>query len=268
MLQFPNLDPVIARLNIPRLGEIQLRLYSLIYVLGLGVTFFFFRRSIKKGTLSLTTDQAESVLISALLGMIVGARLLYTLVYNFSYFSANPAEIVQVWRGGLAFHGGLIGAWIAVLVYARQQKLDFFNIADHFSLILPVGLACGRIGNFLNGELWGTVTEAPWGMIFPGAGPLPRHPSQLYEAFFEGPVLFSLLLIIWQFRPRSGLITVFFLGLYGLLRFFCEFFREPDAQLGLVVGPFTLGQVFCLAMGIAAGVLATYIFNRRDRLQV
>ena len=261
MLSYPNFDPVLVSVYLPRLGEIQLRWYSLMYALGLGALYLFFKRSIRRETLEITSDQAESVLIAALLGMIVGARLLYVWFYNFTYYAANPTEIIQVWRGGLAFHGGLIGAWVAIWAYARRRSLGFLNLTDHFSLILPLGLAFGRIGNFVNGELWGTVTEMPWGMVFPGAGPLPRHPSQIYEALIEGPFLMIFLWVLWRTRPDKGIVTSWFLIVYGVGRFFCEFFREPDMQLGPVLGPLTMGQLLSGVMTLAGTALGGKIYS-------
>jgi phosphatidylglycerol:prolipoprotein diacylglycerol transferase len=173
----------------------------------------------------------------------------------------DPLEIIAVWHGGMSFHGGLIGTAIAGWWFCNRKALPFWAVADRVIVTAPIGLGLGRLGNFINGELYGRVTELPWGMIFPDAGPLPRHPSQLYEAFMEGVVL---LIVLWFLRKKSfrhGMMIGFFLTLYGTFRFFLEFLREPDPQLGFVVGPLTMGQLLSAVM-IGAGVLVILLLRR------
>jgi phosphatidylglycerol:prolipoprotein diacylglycerol transferase len=178
------------------------------------------------------------------------------------YLSA-PLEIFAVWHGGMSFHGGLIGVLIATILFCWKHKKSFWKLADLFVVTAPIGLALGRIGNFINGELYGRVTQAPWGMIFPKGGTLPRHPSQLYESALEGGVLF---LILWMLKDKKhpdGYLLAIFIFLYGVFRFFIEFFREPDVQLGFVLGPFSMGQVLCIFM-IAGGIFLMIYLRRKS----
>ena len=201
-------------------------------------------------------------------GLIVGARLGYLLFYQadaYGYYLRHPLEILAVWHGGMSFHGGLMGTVIAGWWFCRRKHLCFWAVADSVIITAPIGLGLGRLGNFINGELFGRPTHVPWGMVFPAGGPLPRHPSQLYEALLEGPVL---LLLLWRLRKRhfrDGMMVVFFLFFYGVFRFFVEFFREPDPQLGFVLGFLTMGQILCIAMVAAALILAGLL--RRSSLR-
>ncbi len=266
MLQFPAIDPAIVTIPEFSIGSmtfnLQLRWYSLMYIIGLAAVFMFFRYGVRKGRLKMTYEQIETAMVYGLIGMIIGARLTYVFVYNFDYYINNPAELLSVWKGGLAFHGGLAGVGVGLLIFCKRHKVSFFNIVDHVSTIVPVGLGFGRIGNFINGELWGRVTTAPWGMVFPSGGPLPRHPSQLYESVFEGWVLLAVMLWLYHRKPKTGILTgVFFVG-YATARFFIEFFREPDAQLGTVLGPFSMGQVLCAIMFIVGGMTIVWANSR------
>jgi phosphatidylglycerol:prolipoprotein diacylglycerol transferase len=258
MLSFPQIDPVFLAL-----GPLELRWYSLMYVLGLLAVYYFFRYASRQGTLHLNHQEIESVMLVGLLGMILGARLVYVFIYNFDYYIDKPGEIFATWKGGLSFHGAIFGIAIATLAYCHRRKKSFFNITDHMVTIAPVGLGLGRIGNFINGELWGRVTDSPVGMIFPDAGPWPRHPSQLYESLFEGWILLAIMLLLYRNRPRTGVLSAVFLIGYGTFRFFIEFFREPDKQLGEVLGPFSMGQVLCVIMWVIGAIIMTYALNRR-----
>jgi phosphatidylglycerol:prolipoprotein diacylglycerol transferase len=236
----------------------------MMYVIGLVSAFFFLRMASKRGSLRLSHQQIESLMVYILLGMILGARLVYVLLYNFEYYALHPQEIFATWRGGLSFHGALLGICGAVIVYCRRHDKSFFNIMDHAAIITPVGLGLGRIGNFINGELWGRVTEAPIGMVFPNGGPLPRHPSQLYEATFEGLVLGIVMYFLFKAgyaTRRPGVISGWFLVCYGTFRFFIEFFREPDSQLGAILGPFSMGQVLCAVMWAIGVAMISYALN-------
>ena len=266
MLHLPSIDPVLIRFFIPYLGEIQIRWYSALYVTALASAYWLVAGAVKRGRLPIPLEQVEFALIATLIGMVVGARLTYAGLYNFPYYSANPIEVLEVWKGGLALHGGLVGGLLGLGLYCRTVRIDTFLISDYLTLILPIGLFLGRLGNFLNGELWGTASEMPWAMIFPGAGPLPRHPSQLYQAIFEGPVLGLGLLLISALRPRPGVITAVFLGAYGVQRFFLEFFREPDAQLGYILGPLSMGQLLSVALIGFAGFIGMHVARREPTL--
>lgn len=259
MLQFPQIDPAIFTV-----GPFQLRWYSLMYVIGMFAVWAFFRRGSRLGRLAMTYEQIENIMVYGLIGMIIGARFTYVFVYNLDYYMQHPVDIPAVWKGGLSFHGAFIGIALSVLLFARRHKIPYFNITDHIVTIVPVGLGFGRIGNFINGELWGRVTDAQWGMVFPDGGPLPRHPSQLYESALEGWLLLFVMLLIYRAKPKTGVLTGTFVMGYATVRFFVEFFREPDAQLGTVLGPFSMGQVLCGLMWAFGGVILIWALNRKD----
>jgi phosphatidylglycerol:prolipoprotein diacylglycerol transferase len=234
------------------------------YIIGLMACYYFFKYASRKGTLKLNDQEIESVMLYGLIGMILGARLTYVFVYNFDHYIQNPGEILATWKGGLSAHGAMAGIAAGVFIFCRRFNKSFFNITDHMVTIAPVGLGFGRIGNFINGELWGRVTDAPVGMIFPDGGPFPRHPSQLYESLFEGWILLAVMLLFYRKQPRTGIISGFFLIFYGTFRFFIEFFREPDSQLGEVLGPFSMGQVLCGLMWVIGALIITITANARQ----
>ena len=250
MIPYPNIDPVILRL-----GPLTFRWYGLMYLVGFVAGFFIIKRRYLKAVPQTDPKRVESLVLWSCLGLIVGARLGEVLFYHwvdYSFYLKNPLEIIAVWHGGMSFHGGLLGAVLAGVGYLLWRKMPVLPAADAAFLAVPIGLGAGRLANFINGELYGRTTELPWGMVFPGAGTLPRHPSQLYELLLEGPLLFTLL---WLARDRlkAGRLTALFLILYGLFRFLVEFVREPDPQLGFVLGWLTMGQILSLAQ-LAAGV--------------
>jgi phosphatidylglycerol:prolipoprotein diacylglycerol transferase len=259
LLPYPNIDPVLIEL-----GPFQLRWYSVMYIIGLVTVYYFSRHASRKGSLKLNFQEIESVMLYGLIGMIIGARLTYVIVYSSGHYLLHPLEIFATWKGGLSFHGAILGISAAIWIYARRHNKSFLNITDHICAVAPVGLGFGRIGNFINGELWGRTTEAAIGMVFPDAGPFPRHPSQLYESFFEGWVLLGIMLLFYKARPRTGVISSFFLIFYATFRFFIEFFREPDAHLGAVIGAFSMGQVLCAVMWVCGALLLTYTLNVKD----
>jgi phosphatidylglycerol:prolipoprotein diacylglycerol transferase len=197
-------------------------------------------------------------------GLIVGARLGYVLFYNLSLYLQNPLDILVVWHGGMSFHGGLIGTLIAGYIVIKRKKLNFFSTADLIVPTCPIGIGFGRIGNFINGELFGKPSTMPWAMVFPEGRGVPRHPSQLYEMFFEGIVLFVILWIYKDRKKREGDVFALFFILYGVFRIFCEFFREPDAQLGYIFGVFSMGQILSLCM-VAIGVALSRYLRRPIR---
>ena len=251
MIPYPNIDPVIFRL-----GPLAFRWYGLMYLVGFVAGFFIIRNRYLKTVPRTDPKRVESLVLWACLGLIVGARLGEVIFYHwvdYSFYLENPLEIIAVWHGGMSFHGGLIGAVLAGAAYLLWRGMPILPATDAAFLAVPIGLGAGRLANFINGELYGRVTELPWGMVFPGAGPLPRHPSQLYEFLLEGPLLF---VILWLVRDRlgTGRLTALFLILYGLFRFLVEFVREPDPQLGFVLSWLTMGQILCLVQ-VAAGVL-------------
>ena len=250
MLPYPNIDPVLVRI-----GPLALRWYGLMYLAGFVSGFFVVRSRYLKTVPDLEPKKIENMVLWACLGLIVGARVGYVLFYHwvdFSSFLRDPLELFAVWHGGMSFHGGLIGAVVFGVTYLKKCRMPVLEASDASFHAVPIGLALGRWANFINGELYGRVTSLPWGMVFPGGGLAPRHPSQLYELVLEGPVLF---LVLWVLRNRvcKGAITALFLILYGVFRFSVEFVREPDPQLGLLVAGLSMGQLLSLVQ-IGAGL--------------
>lgn len=250
MLPYPNIDPVAISV-----GSFKVHWYGLMYVVGIASAWFLARRKTLRDNFPWSVSQVEDLIFYAAMGMIIGGRLGYTFFYNFSTFLADPLVVFRVWEGGMAFHGGLMGGLIGIGLFAWLQKLSFFALTDFIAGYVPIGLFAGRIGNFINGELWGKPTDVPWAMVFPLAGPEPRHPSQLYEAFLEGIVLFLALNLAGRLNPPRGALTGLFILLYGLFRFTVEFVRLPDAHIGyLAFGWLTMGQILSLPM-LALGAI-------------
>ncbi|MEJ2700573.1 MAG: prolipoprotein diacylglyceryl transferase, partial [Desulfuromonadales bacterium] len=229
MLTYPHIDPVIFRI-----GPVAVRWYGMMYLLGFLAAYFVIRYLARYRGLPLSAEGLSDLLFYCVIGVILGGRLGYTLFYNLPYYSRHPAHILAVWEGGMSFHGGLLGVIVAALVFCLRRKLPVLLTGDILVTAATIGLGLGRLGNFINGELWGRVTDVPWGMVFPGAGPLPRHPSQLYEAFLEGPVLFLILWLLHRRKVRVGVPFFSFFLCYGIFRFSVEFFRQPDPQLGFL----------------------------------
>jgi len=261
-MQYPSIDPVIVHI-----GPLALRWYGLMYIIGFIASFFIVKRGAKQQGLQLTGEQVADYIFTLAIGVILGARLGYILVYNFSYYLNHPLKLFAIWEGGMSFHGGLIGGLIAACWFFKKHKLNFWQMSDLTVLAIPVGLGFGRIGNFINGELYGRVTTSPFGMVFPGGGPLPRHPSQLYESFLEGLVLFIILQIIARFRPPRGVLFWTFITGYGLFRFIVEFFREPDQQLGFLWGGATMGQLLSLPMFVI-GLVMVIVFYKKGHNKI
>ena len=257
MLMFPEIDPVAISL-----GPVQVHWYGLMYLTGfLGGWWLGRVRAAQPGS-GWTARQIDDLLFYIVLGVILGGRVGYVLFYNLGTFLQDPLLILRIWQGGMSFHGGLLGVLLAMLLYGRRYQRTFFECTDFIAPFITIGLGAGRIGNFINAELWGRVTDLPWGMVFPGGGPEPRHPSMLYEAILEGPVL---LLILWWFsaksRPRRA-VSGLFLLCYGIFRFLVELVRLPDAHIGyLAFDWFTLGQLLTLPM-IGFGLLLLWLAYR------
>ena len=260
---FPIIDPVAFSL-----GPLSVRWYALAYMAGLILGWYLLRRRITSGRSSLSPAQLDMLMNLSVVGILLGGRLGYVLFYQPQYYAAYPAEILKIWQGGMSFHGGFLGVCIIILLTARLYRLDWRDIGDDVAYVAPVGLFFGRVANFINAELYGRVTDSPFGIIFPGAGPLPRHPSQLYEAALEGVVLFIMLALI-QHRYRATrpglLMAVFFAG-YGLARFVIEFVREPDAHLGFIIDgamiQLSMGQLLSLPMLLIGLGWAAIILRR------
>jgi phosphatidylglycerol---prolipoprotein diacylglyceryl transferase len=255
-LAFPSIDPVLINI-----GPLPIRWYALAYIAGLLLGWAYARALVARkafwvGAAPLAPLDIDDLLVYAAMGVIFGGRLGYVVFYNAGFYLAHPAQILAVWKGGMSFHGGLAGTVIAIYLLAKRKSLPVLSLADICASAVPIGLFLGRIANFIKPELWGRPTNVAWAMVFPGAGPLPRHPSQLYEASLEGFVLFFVLYIaiLMGALRRPGLVTgIFALG-YGIARISCEFFREPDAQLGFLFGGATMGMLLSLPL-IAIGVV-------------
>jgi phosphatidylglycerol:prolipoprotein diacylglycerol transferase len=271
-MQFPAFNPIAVEIGPWTLGplpvHIQIRWYGLMYVLSFILAYFLIQRQAKHQKLKISADDVSDLLFYLILGVLLGGRIGYILFYNFQQYLQNPREILAIWHGGMSFHGGIIGVAVGALYFVRKKKLDFWHLADVVVPATPFGLLLGRLGNFINGELWGRQTDVSWGMVFPmDPYQLKRHPSQLYESFFEGLVIGVICWFVAKMpnRPR-GLILGLFVTLYGIARFFIEYYREPDAQLGLLFGGlFSMGQILCLAMIVIGLGLIGYVFWRGVR---
>lgn len=262
-LTFPEIDPIIFSL-----GPLHVRWYGLMYVLGFLASYALVRRQIQEYKYQPLADHFENLNLVLILMVVLGGRLGYVLFYNFSYYLAHPLEIPATWSGGMSFHGACIALLLGGWIYCRKKKINFWKTADIYSATLPIGLGLGRIGNFINGELYGRATDLPWGMVFPGGGPSPRHPSQLYESFLEGIVLFVLLWSVrkkpWRqnrYWPHGSIIALFLIG-YGCLRIVVENFREPDQQLGYLFNLVTMGQLLSGLMVICGLLVWKVRLNR------
>ncbi len=263
-LPFPAIDPVLIAI-----GPLQIRWYALAYIFGILLGWLYARALIRNeklwgGPAPMTVTDFDDFVLWVTLGIILGGRLGYVLFYNPAHFAENPLEIFQLWHGGMSFHGGFAGCVAAVMLFAWQRGIPILSLGDLTCAVAPIGLLLGRIANFINGELWGRTTDVWWGMVFPGAGRLPRHPSQLYEAALEG----ALLLIVLALAIRAGalkrpglILGAFSLG-YGIARSFCELFREPDAQLGFLWGGMTMGMLLSAPLMIAGAVLIWFALKR------
>lgn len=281
MIIHPNFDPVALQL----FGPVAIRWYALSYIVGFVLFIWLGRRRIKQGNTVFTTQMLDDLLTWGVVGVILGGRLGYILFYNFHDYLANPMNIFKIWEGGMSFHGGFLGVLVAVFLFAKKRGLRFWQVMDFVAPLVPTGLASGRIGNFINGELWGRVTDpnAFWAMGFPQAahadqalaagnpqylqwltqyGYLPRHPSQLYQFALEGMALF---VIVWLFSKKSrpeGQVSMVFLAGYGVFRFIAEFARQPDSQLGLLSMGLSMGQWLSIPM-IVLGIIGFMYFGKQ-----
>ncbi|MFW5489604.1 MAG: prolipoprotein diacylglyceryl transferase [Desulfovibrio sp.] len=263
MLRYPHFDPIALDL-----GLVQIRWYGLMYLAGFAAAWILGRYRARKPYSPIMPQQVDDLIWYLVLGLMIGARVGYILFYDFPSVYQDPLIVFKVWRGGMSFHGGLIGVIVSVLLFAKNKNINCFDIGDFICPLAPIGLMCGRFGNFINGELWGRPTDLPWGMIFPDieAGLVPRHPSQLYEAALEGVTLFC---ILWFYsakpRPRMA-VSGMFLFFYGLFRFSVEFTRQPDSQLGFIAFDWlTMGQLLSVPMILAGGGLLFRAYTRRSR---
>lgn len=250
-IAYPHIDPIAIEL-----GPFAIRWYAIAYIAGLMLGWRYVKWLISKPPHAMREADVDDFLVWATLGVVLGGRLGYVMFYKPAYYLSHPGEIFMLWHGGMAFHGGALGVILAIILFARRRGLNLFAIGDVVCCAVPIGLFFGRIANFINGELFGRVApDVPWAMIFPGGGPDPRHPSQLYQAGLEGLVLFTVLYLLWRQRDvrdhRGTLAGVFLMG-YGIARIIGEFFRQPDAHLGFLIGGATMGQLLSVPL-IAAG---------------
>jgi phosphatidylglycerol:prolipoprotein diacylglycerol transferase len=265
---FPVIDPVLIEI-----GPLPIRWYALAYIAGLILGWWLMRRlsaqeRLWDGRVRPSIESLDDLLVYAALGVVIGGRVGYVLFYNLDYFLAHPASIPAVWEGGMSFHGGLVGATLGIWLFARREQVPMLTVADLCAAVVPLGIFFGRLANFIKPELWGRVSDVDWAMVFPdpAAGPFPRHPSQLYEAATEGVLLFVVLM--WAVRmgalKRPGLVTgLFGLG-YGLSRIFCEFYREPDPQLGFLFGGATMGMLLSLPLVLAGLVFIARAWRAKE----
>jgi phosphatidylglycerol:prolipoprotein diacylglycerol transferase len=260
MLIHPQFDATALQL-----GPLAIRWYGLMYLIGFGAFFFLGRmRARRDAWRGINEALIDDLLFFGVLGVILGGRLGYILFYKPVYYLSHPLEIFMVWQGGMAFHGGFLGVLVAMALVARKHKLSWLAVTDFIAPLVPLGLASGRLGNFINGELWGRVAPAdlPWSMVFASGGPLPRHPSQLYQFAMEGLLLFALLWF-YSSRPRPiGAISGLFLAGYGVFRFVAEFFREPDDFLGLLAFSLSMGQWLSLPMIVTGIAMLAWSYRR------
>ncbi len=244
MLIFPNIDPIAITI-----GPIKVHWYGLMYLIGFIGVYFLGRYRARQVWSPITPESIEDLVTYGALGVILGGRIGYILFYNTSEFIHNPLVLIKIWEGGMSFHGGMLGVFLAMWLYSKKVKCSIFQLTDIIAPLAPIGLGAGRIGNFINSELWGRPTDVSWAMVFPNGGLLARHPSQLYEAFLEGIVLF-IILWIYSSKQRPVMATTgMALFFYGWFRFFVEFFRMPDAQLGFMALDWvTMGQILSTPM--------------------
>jgi phosphatidylglycerol:prolipoprotein diacylglycerol transferase len=253
-LQFPVIDPIIFSI-----GPVSLRWYGTMYLIGFLAAMFMANKAADRSNGLWTRDQVSDLLFYGFLGVILGGRVGYVLFYQFEYFLSDPLYLLEIWQGGMSFHGGLLGVILAIFIFARKTNKSFLAVGDFVAPLVPIGLGMGRLGNFINAELWGRQTDVSWAMVFP-TDPLqvPRHPSQLYEFALEGVVLFAILYIISRKTRSLGLASGAFLIGYGVFRSIVEFFREPDAHLGLYFSFISKGQILSIPM-ILVGILIIYL---------
>jgi len=268
VIPFPNINPVIFSF-----GKLSINFYSLSYVVSILLAWFYANQIIKKfPDIKITKKNIEDFVNIAIIGIIIGGRLVYCLFYDPSKYLSNPIEILKTYEGGMSFHGGLIGLGFSSYLFSRKYKINFLTLADILSMTAPIGLFLGRIANFINGELYGRITDVPWSVIFPNSDMLPRHPSQLYEAFFEGMIIFLVLFYLvfrYQILKFYGLTLGLFLTFYSTSRIIIEIFREPDIHIGFIFDRLTMGQILSLPMlliGIYLVCLASLRASRKEAL--
>ena len=258
-IPFPDIDPIALSI-----GPIDIRWYALSYLAGFIIGLYAIKKFVRKYASDyMTEDMFDDLLTWIVIGVILGGRMGYVLFYNFGYYIENPMDAVKIWQGGMAFHGGLIGVIAAMILFAWKHNMPFFALADRVAVVTPIGLFFGRIANFVNGELYGRATNVPWAMAFK-EGDVARHPSQIYQAATEGLILFTILILLQRspyVRDNFGILSGTFLAAYAFMRFFVEWTREPDAQIGTLSLGLSMGQWLCIPMFIAGVIIMK--FGRR-----
>ena len=267
ILQFPNISPEIASFHLFGMA-LQVRWYGLFYVLSFILGYLLYRRNLRYRNLVLERETYESAIFTVMLGVILGGRLGYIIFYNLLYYIQHPIAIFYVWEGGMSFHGGALGVIIGGLIFARKYKLNFYKLADAAVPIVAIGLGLGRLGNFINGELWGRASNLPWAMVFPDGGAIARHPTQLYELILEGIVLAIVTQTMLKRVKKDGITFWTFIGLYGIFRFMIEFVRVPDTldfydKFGFIFGFMSIGQFLSLLMIIISGIAIYLIMKKK-----
>src|SRR5262252_567549 len=264
-LPFPAFDPVLVHI-----GPFAIRWYALGYIAGILIGWLYGKAILRSqrawgGPAPITSAEFDDFILWVTLGIILGGRIGYVLFYNLPHFLSHPAEIIQLWNGGMSFHGGFTGCVVAVVLFGYKRGISILSLGDIACAVGPIGLFLGRLANFVNGELWGRVTDVPWAVVFPKAGAAPRHPSQLYEALLEGVVLFALLALLMRLGAlrRPGTVIGTFALCYGAARLFCEFFREPDVQIGFLWGGLTMGMLLSLPL-MLAGIAFLWAARRAE----
>lgn len=258
---FPNISPIIFSV-----GPVAIRWYSMAYLVGIILGWVLINRNVKKNNLGLSKENIEDFMFYLTLGIVIGGRLGYVLFYGGNAFWQNPLQVFEVWKGGMSFHGGVLGVIAATWYFARKINYKFLALTDLIVLYAPIGICLGRLANFINDELWGRITDVPWAVKFPNGGYWPRHPSQLYEAFFEGVVMFTILNFLWRYqwvRERHGFVSSLFVIFYGIFRISMEQFREPDAQLGFYFGHVTMGQMLSVPLIILGSTVIYFLVRNK-----
>ena len=262
MLEYPNINPTIVKL-----GMFEIRWYGLLYIVGFVIAFIFFKKFLSYRDAKLDKESYEDLLFNLMLGVILGGRLGYIIFYNLPYYFSHPLQVFAVWEGGMSFHGGVLGVIIFGYFFAKKKKISFFQFADPMMPLAAIGIGIGRVGNFINAELYGRITSKPWGMIFPNSDGMPRHASQLYEAFLEGLVLFLITYYILKKTKAHGVVFWSWISGYGLFRFLVEFVREPDQHLGLGFLSLSRGQMLSLPMFLVGIIAIIYLYKKENHAQ-
>lgn len=257
MLQYPAINPIAVSL-----GPLKIHWYGIMYLIGFAAAWWLCSRRARRSNGAWTSEQVSDLIFYVAIGLVIGGRVGYMLFYDWSGLMAKPLSLFMVWQGGMSFHGGCLGGIVGAWLFSRREKKQLFQVTDFYIPMVPIGLGAGRLGNFINDELWGRVSHVPWAMVFPSGGPLARHPSQIYEFLLEGVLLFLILYIYSMKKRPLGAVSGWFLVLYAGFRFFVEFFRQPDAPIGFVSFGLTRGQELCIPMFIL-GLIVLFLAYRQ-----